>query len=113
LEQPQTSKEFNDALLESIDEAMTALLGKGVLDSLYLHLDRFCAITKDELPNRLEAFFSILEKTLGSSGKTIGKAIAKRFYSKLQLEFDEKANHSLLEYVEEAKRKLQTLPPHN
>ena len=104
---------FHVLLLESIDETITALLGKGVLDSLYLHLERFCAITKDELPNRLEVFLSILEKTFGSSGKTIGKAIAKRFYSKLQLEFDEKANHSLLEYVEEAKRKLQTLTPHN
>lgn len=111
--QSKVPADFNERLVESIDETITALLSKGVLDSLYLHLERCFAITKDELPYRLETFFSILEKTFGSSEKTIGKAIAKRFYFKLRLEFDEKANHNLREYVEEAKRKLQNLPPNN
>ncbi len=113
MEQPQIGKEFNDALLESIDETITALLSKDVLDSLYLHLEKYFAVSKDELPYRLETFLSILEKTFGPSVKTIGKAIAKRFYFKLRLGFDEKANHNLLEYVEEAKRKLQNFPPNN
>ena len=111
--QSKAPADFNERLVESIDETITALLSKSVLDSIYLHLERYLSISKDELPYRLDTFFSILEKTFGRSERTIGKAIARRFYSKLRLEFDETANHNLRDYVEEARRKLPTSPPNS
>ncbi len=99
---------FNDALVESIDETITELLSRTVVDALYTHLEDFHAISRDKLPSRLDALFPTLEKIFGVRGsQTITKAIAKKFYLKLGLEFTDNPTHTLLEYVDEAKVKLQ------
>lgn len=99
-------KEFNDLLLESIDETITVLMSRQVLGALYLHLQTTHSIPRNDLPNKLDALFTTLQKTLGGGAQTIGKAIARRFYLKLQLEFTENPSRTLLEYVDEAKMKL-------
>jgi uncharacterized membrane protein len=106
--QTQLGREFNDALIESIDETITALLSRAVVDALYTHLETNHSIARDEVPYRLDTLLTILEKIFGvSSSQTITKAIASRFYLKLGLEFTAKPSHTLLEYVEEARMKLQ------
>ncbi len=100
---------FNDALVESIDETITELLSRAVVDALYAHLETFHSISRDELPNRLDVLFSALEKIFGVRGsQTITKAIAKKFYLKLGLEFTDNPSRTLVEYVDQAKIKLQT-----
>jgi hypothetical protein len=108
LQQPQLGREFNDVLVESIDETITALLGREVVDALYAHLQTFHFIARDEVPYRLDTLFAILEKIFGvRSSQTITRAIARKFYLKLGLEFTGNPSHTLLEYVDEAKMKLQ------
>ncbi len=95
-------------MVESIDETITELLSRGVVEALYAHLQTFHFISRDELPYRLDTLFTSLEKVFGVRGsQTITKTIAKKFYFKLGLEFTDNPRHSLLEYVEEAKTKLQ------
>ncbi len=95
-------------MVESIDETITELLSRGVVEALYTHLETFHFISRNELPNRLDALFSTLEKIFGACGsQTITKAIAKKFYLKLGLEFTDNPTHTLIEYVDEAKMKLQ------
>ncbi|MGA2627574.1 MAG: hypothetical protein ABSF63_11050 [Candidatus Bathyarchaeia archaeon] len=107
MRQPQLV--FNDALVESIDETITELLSRAVVDALYAHLETFHSISRDELPNRLDVLFSALEKIFGVRGsQTITKAIAKKFYLKLGLEFTDNPSRTLVEYVDQAKIKLQT-----
>ena len=107
----EQDKEFNDTLVESMDETITALLSRDVTNAIYSHLERAHSISKDEIPYRLETVFSTLEKTFGGpSSMTISKAIATKFYAKLGLTFPDIRDNSgrtLLEYVEEAKIKLQ------
>jgi putative aminopeptidase FrvX len=80
-----------------------------VVDALYAHLETFHSISRDELPNRLDVLFSALEKIFGVRGsQTITKAIAKKFYLKLGLEFTDNPSRTLVEYVDQAKIKLQT-----
>jgi len=99
---------FNDALVESIDETITDLLSRGVVDALYAHLKTFHSISRDELPYRLDTLLTALEKIFGVRGaQTITKAIARKFYLKLGLEFTDSPSRTLLEYVDEAKMKLQ------
>jgi hypothetical protein len=99
---------FNDALVEFIDETITELLSRTVVDALYTHLETFHLISRNELPNRLETLFSALEKIFGTRGsQTITKAIARKFYLKLGLGFTNNPTHTLVEYVDEAKMKLQ------
>jgi hypothetical protein len=100
---------FNDTLVESIDETITDLLSRAVVDALYAHLQTFHSISRDELPDRLDTLLAALERIFGVRGsQTITKAIARKFYIKLGLEFSDNPNHTLLEYVEEAKMKLHT-----
>jgi hypothetical protein len=108
LQQPQLAREFNDALVESIDETITELLSRTVVEALYAHLQTFHSISRDEVPYRLDTLFTSLEKIFGvRSSQTITKAIAKRFYLRLGLEFTANPSRTLLEYVDEAKVKLQ------
>ena len=108
MQQPQLAREFNDALVESIDETITELLSRTVVEALYAHLQTFHSISRDEVPYRLDTLFTSLEKIFGvRSSQTITKAIAKRFYLRLGLEFTANPSRTLLEYVDEAKVKLQ------
>ncbi len=94
-------------MVESIDETITGLLSRGVVDALYAHLQTFHSISRDELPYRLDTLLSALEKIFGVRGaQTITNAIAKKFYLKLEIEFTPNPNRTLLEYVDEAKTKL-------
>jgi len=103
--------EFNDTLVESIDETIAALLSREVVNALYSHLEEAHSISKDEIPNRLEALVSTLEQIFGGpSSRTISKAIAKKLYAKLELTFPDvhdNPGRTLLEYVEDAKIKLR------
>ena len=79
-----------------------------MLDALYAHLQTNHFISKDEIPYRLDILFTTLEKIFGvPSSATITKAIARKFYLKLGLEFTGNPSRTLLEYVDEAKMKLQ------
>jgi hypothetical protein len=94
-------------LLESIDETISTLLSRTVVDALYVHLRTFHSIARDEVPNRLDTLSTTLGKIFGTSSKTITKAIARKFYLKLGLEFTGHPSRTLVEYVDEAKTKLK------
>jgi hypothetical protein len=107
LQRLEQSREFNDILVESIDETITALPSREMVDALNVHLERVHSISKDEIPYRLESLFSTLKKTFGaSSSRTICRAIARKFYTKLGLTFLDNPCLTLLEYLKEAKIKL-------
>jgi hypothetical protein len=108
LQQPQLGIEFNDALLESIDETITDLLSRAVVKALYVHLQTTYSVSRDELPYSVDTLLTALEKIFGVRGsQTITKAIAEKFYLKLRLEFTGYPSRTLLEYVDQAKVKLQ------
>jgi len=107
LHRPDSLREFNDLLLESIDESITVLLSRQVVDALYLHLQTTHSISRNDVPYKLDVLFTTLQETLGKGAQVAGKAIAKRFYLKLQLEFTNNPKHTLVEYVDEAKMRLQ------
>jgi hypothetical protein len=108
LRQPQLGREFNDLLLEFIDETITILLSREVADALYGCLQTAHSISRDQVPTRLETLSSILARTFGlPSSATISEAIARKFYSKLAPTFSDIPGGSLLEYVERAKMKLK------
>jgi len=100
---------FNEVLIASIDEAVTTLLSRQVADALYSHLERVHSVSKLEIPNRLDVLSTTLEQTFGHQGsKTISKAIAKRFYTTLELDLSLSSSGTLIDYIDLAKKmKLQ------
>ena len=107
MQQPQLGREFNDVLVASIDETITDLLSRTVVDALYAHLQTNHSISRDEVPYRLDTLFTTLEKIFGAGSQTITRVIARKFCLKLGLEFTGNPSRTLLEYVDEAKVKLQ------
>lgn len=100
-------RRFNDILLGSIDEAITGLLSRKVVEALYIYLQNACSIRKEEVPYRLEALSAVIDETFGLAGsRTVTKAIARKLYSKLALPFQDNTPRTLREYVDEAKVKL-------
>lgn len=75
---------------------------------VYMRLKTDHSISKDEMPYHLTSLSSTLESIFGTSAKVVEKAIAKRFYSSLGLNFSDHREKTLVDYVEEAKRKLQS-----
>lgn len=94
-------------LLESIDEALTDLLGSRTREAVYDYLERNCSLARNEIPTRLDDFFKLLNETFGKGGSTIGKVIAKKLYAKLGWEFVEIQSYGLMDYVETARGRLE------
>jgi hypothetical protein len=77
-------KDIDRLLLESLNEVLDELLGKGVRPSFYDHLERNYYMGREDIPRRLGDFLIILERTFGKSGSTIERAIVKRLCTKLE-----------------------------
>lgn len=103
---PAHTDAFSALLLESIDEALTDLLGRRAREAVYDYLERNCLVARNELPTRLEAFVTLLDDTFGKGSKTIGRVVAKRLYSKLEWEFIEVPGYGLVGYVEAVKARI-------
>lgn len=91
-------------LIESIRETIAQLLSPKVSETLFEHLEKVYSVKKDEIPSRLDMLLLALETTFGPrSSRVIGKVIARRFYSRLGLEFSDDPQMNLVGYVEKAK----------
>jgi len=109
----ERKREFNEILIEAIDETITVLLSQGVAKALYDHLQATYSISRDEIPSKLDILLSTLEKTFGAtSSRTISKVIARELYARLSLTFYDNPGRTFLEYVEDAKVKLQERGSH-
>ncbi len=103
----QTHEEFNSEVKRAIDGTIFGIVGQDVLRSLYKHLEKNYDITPDEVPYRLETVFETLERTFGVKGaRTLSRAIARRLYYRLNLQFVETENYRLQDYMEQAKKEL-------
>jgi hypothetical protein len=97
-------QDFNVILIESIRETIAQLLSPKVAEKIFEHLEKVYSVKKDEVPSRLDKLLLTLKTTFGSSSaQVVGKAIARRFYSRLGLEFSDNPQRTLVGYVENAK----------
>jgi hypothetical protein len=102
----ESNPRFDAMLLESVDETLNSLLGKGATDSIYRNLERN-RITKSDIPIKLNEFLATMEWAFGKPCKKIlGKAIVEKLYLKLGLELVESPNTKCLDYIELARTKL-------
>jgi len=100
---PELGAKGSDLLLvESIDQALSDLLGRRAKEAIYDYLERRCYMSRDEIPGRLAEFCRILQANFGKGGLTIQRTIARRFYSKLGKSFIDYPGYTLVDYVERA-----------
>jgi len=81
-------QDFNALLIDSVSEVLTELLSKKVTDAFYDHLETEYSFPREEIPQRLNDFLLILERTFGKGGQVVERCIAKKMYAKLGWEPD-------------------------
>jgi hypothetical protein len=104
---PAIEREFDRVLVESVDESTAVVLGEIARRAVYEILEKNFDISKDRIPERLNAFTSAFEKIFGPAiGKMIMRAVAKTLYSRLDLTFIEISDWRLPDYVTEARVRM-------
>jgi hypothetical protein len=93
-------------LLDSIEETLSDLLGCRAKEAVFDHLERNYFVGREETTRSLGDLFCVLEDTFGRGSKTIGKAIAKKVYFKLNWEFVDIPEYELTDYLANVKIRL-------
>jgi len=98
---------FERLLTESLDDALTDLFGEETKQIIYTWLKSEYRIAREEMPERLGDFDAALTRMFGRSSRAIRRVIVKRLYSKMRIEFVERTNYGLLDYVADARLSTQ------
>jgi hypothetical protein len=94
---------FRDVLLQAIDDALL-VPGEIVRAAIYDRVERSYQIRREEIPEKLELFQKALRDLLAAGGEVLERLIAKSLYRRLDLNFNQHENWTLLDYVDEAKK---------
>ncbi len=83
----KTEKKFAVILLDSIDEAFSAL-GKKVQVSIYFHLETKFALPKQDIPDRSDDFLDALEQIFGQATRQVEILIMKSLNKKVKCNYE-------------------------
>ncbi|MEM2081455.1 MAG: hypothetical protein QXP44_04680 [Candidatus Bathyarchaeia archaeon] len=92
----KNSAEFDEILLNAIDEALNSL-GESVKHSIYFHIESKFYVPRNRIPENLEEFQGALEKIFGTGARFIEILIMKNLHSKIGLPL--KIEDTQLEFV--------------
>jgi hypothetical protein len=90
-------------MLQAIDDALL-VPGEIVRAAIYDRIEKDCQIRRGEILEQLELFHKALQQLLGVAAKVMEKLIAKNLYRRLNLNFKEHENWTLVDYVDHAKK---------
>ena len=76
--------EFDDILLETIDETLSSL-GEPVKNAVYFHLQTNFCINKNEIPKKINEFSDIIQKIFGSGAGRLEIKLMKTLHSKINV----------------------------
>lgn len=99
--------DFQRLLSESLDDALKDLFGEESKQMIYTWLKSEYRIASEEMPERLGDFDLALTRMFGRSSRAIRRVIVKRLYSRMRIEFVERTNCGLLDYVADARLSAQ------
>jgi len=96
------------ALLDAVDYGLLAP-GKIVRATIYGHIEESYQIRREEIPDHLDTFYKALQELLGKGAEVLRRLIVKNLYSRLDLEFTEHDNWTLVDYVHHARTAKRAL----
>jgi len=94
---------LEEALLQAIDNGLLAL-GEIVRDTLYDRFDKKYQLKREEIPEKLDTFHRALHVMLGAGARVIETQIDKSLVSRLDLDFTENVNWTIVDYFDFARR---------
>ena len=75
---------FDQLLLEAIDEGLSSL-GEAVKASIYIHLEGYFNIRKQEIPHKLSDFSNALERIFGLGARHLEILFMKHLHAKVEV----------------------------
>jgi hypothetical protein len=84
LEKYAYEKDFDDILLETIDETLSSL-GEPVKNAVYFHLQTNFNISKNEITKKINEFSNIVQKIFGSGASRLEIKLMKTLHAKIDL----------------------------
>jgi hypothetical protein len=98
---------FGELLFEAIDDTIRGVFGKSA-ELIYMLMERHVMIKREEVGEKIDDFYSYLERLLGSEGaQIIQNTSIKRLCLKLQREYEEVEKYfTVLDELYEIKFKL-------
>ena len=102
----QASRTFDGLLVESVDTALSDLLGERTRNLIYDYLAAHYGYGREEIPQKIDEFYSFLQNTFSSGGKTVGRTIIRRLFDKLGYEYVNVPGFEFFDYLEAAKARV-------
>jgi hypothetical protein len=99
-------RDFDDLLVDSVDEAVTEILGADVTPILWRYWTGDLGITRENMPNHLLKLFESIQTIFGAGGETVGEQVIKRLYTKANIPLEYSHVRPLEEYAEKLKQIL-------
>jgi hypothetical protein len=103
---PKKSKNFNELLIEAIDEALSSL-GESVKQSIYFHIEKKF-VARNEIPENITDFQGGLEKIFGAGAHFIEILIMKNLHVKIGITITIDAADKRLEFADYVKAARQS-----
>jgi hypothetical protein len=99
---------FEATVGQAIDETLSAL-GESPKQAIYSHLKIVYGISKEDIPNKIEAFASALEQTFGSVAKLIEIKIIEKLHSQHEdFRYTPKSGKlDFIEYITDLQNRLE------
>ena len=101
----KASQRFDSAVLEAVDYGLAAL-GETVRQAIYSYIEMKYQVKRQEVPEKLDVFRKASGGLFGAGAKVVEKLIVRKLYSKLGLSFEEHENWTLVEYVDDVKKRV-------
>jgi hypothetical protein len=96
------SREFNQLILEAVDEGLSILGGDPVKRAFYYHLEKRANIRRSEIPHKLEGFHDALADLFFVGSVILERRICRYLYGRLGLELPTDNGWTIADCVREA-----------
>lgn len=100
------SQDFDEVLLESIDEGLS-ILGNEPKQAVFQYLSTIASLDRERIPAKIEEFSAGLKKALGSAARVIERLILKKLFQRIGATFRESSGLEFIDYVTEARRRFE------
>ncbi len=85
-EQPEPKKTFDEILMESVDETLSAV-GDSDKHLIYFYLRKDLGISKDQIPHRIDDFVETLRSIFGVGAKHFELLLVKQIEAKTGISY--------------------------
>lgn len=98
--------DFNEILLESLNESISVTVGRSMTPELLRHLQAFVGISLGDAPERTDRLFSSLWGSFGLNGDGLCRTVVEKMYRKAGMPFYEIGGKPMIQYIYDLKREL-------